>query len=107
MLKCKVCGKEFESIIEKHYVARNESISGAVTAISKSEEKLFDAFDCPYCGCQIIIQERKREFIIPNVVKPADDDDENDKSNYFGDYVENFTSCNKTCKVKDKCMEKS
>lgn len=76
MLKCKVCGKEFEPIIEKHYVARSEIVSGVVTAISNSEEKLFDTFDCPHCGCQFIVQERKRKYIDVCFAEEVDDDDE-------------------------------
>lgn len=29
---------------------------------SKDEEKIYDAYDCPMCGSQIIVQERKRNF---------------------------------------------
>ena len=60
MLKCKVCGTEFPAIEERHYIARDNSRTGAVVAISKDEEKIYDSYDCPMCGSQIIAQERKR-----------------------------------------------
>ena len=62
MLKCKICGTEFPAIEERHYIARDNSRTGAVVVISKDEEKIYDAYDCPMCGSQIIAQERKRDF---------------------------------------------
>ena len=63
MIKCKVCGCEFTPVINKHYVARNYGERGIVTAFKSTEGKLYDSFDCPACGCQIIAQERKRSYI--------------------------------------------
>lgn len=62
MLKCKICGTEFPAIKERHYIARENKRTGAVVALSKDEEKIYDAYDCPMCGSQIIVQERKRNF---------------------------------------------
>ena len=62
MLKCKICGTEFPAIEERHYIARDNSRTGAVAVISKDEEKTYDAYDCPMCGSQVIAQERKRNF---------------------------------------------
>lgn len=45
MLECKICGTKFNAIIEHHY------------------EVLYDSFDCPMCGCQVIAKERKRTFV--------------------------------------------
>lgn len=59
-MKCKICGMEFPAIEKRHYIARDNSRTGAVVAISKDEEKIYDAYDCPMCGSQIIAQERKR-----------------------------------------------
>lgn len=65
MLKCKVCGKEFEANLERHYVARDIGKTGLAAAFGNNdEENLYDAFDCPACGCQIIVQERKRDYIM-------------------------------------------
>ena len=62
MLKCKVCGTEFPAIEERHYIARDNSRTGVVIVISKDEEKIYDSYDCPMCGSQVIAQERKRIF---------------------------------------------
>jgi len=76
MLKCKVCGCKFPAITEKHYIARDNGKSGLAVAFgSESEERLYDAFDCPMCGCQIVAQERKRDYT------PVDYSDEEDTNN--------------------------
>lgn len=62
MLKCKICGTEFPAIKEKHYIAKDTGMTGAVIAVCNREEKIYDAYDCPMCGSQIIVQERKRNF---------------------------------------------
>ena len=62
MYKCKICGNEFELKIEEHYVSRDpgeERLGFASLNAVVKENKLYDAFDCPYCGCQNIMQERK------------------------------------------------
>ena len=43
---------------------------------STAEECLYDAFDCPMCGCQVIAKERKRDYIpfISTDEEDADDD---------------------------------
>lgn len=38
-MKCKICGTEFPAIEERHYIARDNSRTGAVAVISKDEEK--------------------------------------------------------------------
>mgnify|MGYP006886437719 CR=1 FL=1 len=41
-----------------------------------AEESLYDTFDCPMCGCQVIAKERKRDCIpfISTDEEDADDD---------------------------------
>lgn len=52
------------AVKERHYISRNNGKSGLVAVFeSNPEEILYDTFDCPVCGCQIIAQERKREYI--------------------------------------------
>lgn len=78
MLECKVCGTKFNAIVEKHYIARDNSKTGLAVAFgSNSEESLYDAFDCPMCGCQVIAKERKRSYI---PYTPDEEDENNDKS---------------------------
>ena len=52
MFKCEVCGNEFEAAKEDHYIARDKGLF--------CEGDLYDAYDCPKCGSQIIAKERKR-----------------------------------------------
>lgn len=59
MLACKGCGHKFEVTAKEHYIARDDTPGGL---IAPPEMTLYDAFDCPVCGCQIIVQERKRAF---------------------------------------------
>lgn len=62
MITCGVCGRDLPLIIEEHYIARDTEKTGVVPALTgKQESGLYDAIDCPHCGCQIILQSRKRE----------------------------------------------
>ena len=64
MLECKICGTKFNAVIERHYLARDNGKTGLAVAFgSTAEECLYDAFDCPMCGCQVIAKERKRDYI--------------------------------------------
>ena len=58
---CRVCGRTFPLIAEKHYVARANEEVGITSVISKTGPKLYDAFDCPHCGCQNTMGLRLRE----------------------------------------------
>lgn len=76
MLECKVCGCKFNAIVEKHYIARDNGKTGLAVAFgSTNEESLYDAFDCPMCGCQIVAKERKRNYT-PYVETEENEDDE-------------------------------
>lgn len=78
MLECKICGTKFNAIVERHYIARDNGKTGLVATLSSNdEERLYDTFDCPACGCQIIAKERKRSYI-PYI--PDEEDENNDKS---------------------------
>lgn len=62
-LKCKICECEFVPEKKEHYVARTDGKTGVVSMFQSNDEtNLFDAFDCPQCGCQVIAQERKRSL---------------------------------------------
>lgn len=74
MLKCKICGTEFPAIKERHYIARDNNKTGVLVVFSKDEEKIYDAYDCPLCGSQIIAQERKRNFEPDNICDFSDDE---------------------------------
>lgn len=78
MLKCKICGFDYSPMINEHYVSRDNGESGLTSVIKKTEGNLYDTFDCPVCGCQIIAQERKRVYneTIIEAIKEVDEDDE-------------------------------
>lgn len=63
MIKCNICGCEFTPVINNRYTARDNDVTGLATAFKSNEGKLYDTFDCPACGCQKIVQERKRAYI--------------------------------------------
>lgn len=61
MAACKVCGRDFPLIAEEVYVARDVMREGvAAVIVGEVESKWYDAINCPHCGCQNILQERKR-----------------------------------------------
>ena len=73
-MECKICGKDFELKLDNHYVSRDNETHGIVNAIRSEEENIFDTFDCPYCGCQNIIQQRKRPaFVGSDYIGKIDD----------------------------------
>lgn len=60
MTTCKICGRDFPLLAEEHYVARGIEKKGVIPALSGQDEAIqYDAFDCPHCGCQNVMQERK------------------------------------------------
>ena len=80
-MKCRVCGKEFELSVTKHYISRDEEvercgIASIVGNNTEKEVKLYDTFDCPICGCQNVVQERKRSFVEKNDFAIIEEDEE-------------------------------
>lgn len=61
-IRCKVCNARFQPAKEKMYIVREDSETGLSGAISKKEEKLYEAFDCPVCGCQKLVGVRLRQI---------------------------------------------
>lgn len=89
---CGVCGAKFELHTLYHYIARDNGVTGLMTEFTREqEETIYDAFNCPHCGCQYIAQERKRTFYDDiYVVEPSDDDTEtSDKAEETSDKEEN------------------
>ena len=62
MHTCDVCGRDFPLIVEERYTVRGAERSGLATAISFEEADRYDAFDCPHCGCQNVVNKRLREL---------------------------------------------
>lgn len=70
-MKCEVCGIDFETNLQNHYIA----IEGAKPGFFQGDAIMYDAFDCPHCGCQHITNERKRAYL-PLLTKESTDDKE-------------------------------
>ena len=81
MATCCVCGRDFPLITEESYIARDKKQVGLAPILNSEEPILYDAFDCPHCGCQNIMQERKRidlDFDLKNI--NFEDDIDNTKA---------------------------
>lgn len=80
---CKVCKFDFELTRDIHYIARDAEERLSLFA-PREERDLYDAVDCPKCGCQIILGKRLRpygEIVIPQdgqISSPEDGDIDDD-----------------------------
>ena len=61
-MKCKVCEKEFELLKKNKYIV-NVELTALQRAFGMVSDKVYEAFDCPYCGCQNLVNERKENII--------------------------------------------
>lgn len=88
---CEACGCEFALIYEKRYTVRDEMTGGIMAALGSEDEPLmWDAFDCPHCGCQNRVIVRKRtvgERVETPEEVPTWPRFEDGKSVQFGDEV--------------------
>lgn len=66
--KCMVCGQMFQLQIAGHYVSRDDGKTGVATLFKDDESHLYDTFDCPNCGCQNVVQNRKRRYNEPVLI---------------------------------------
>lgn len=71
---CKICGRDFPLIAEEAYIARDNERVGIVNAIENKEVTIYDAIDCPHCGAQNILQERKRFADVEDVFDEYEED---------------------------------
>ncbi len=55
-LKCEVCDTEFIPTTKDHYTA------ATIGGFFPRTEAMYDAFDCPQCGSQIIAKERRKKI---------------------------------------------
>lgn len=69
-MKCKVCGKEFDLLKERRYTVKSNSVFVGT--------QYYDAFDCPFCGCQNIAKEREMKAHI-EVYEETEDDEKDDQ----------------------------
>ena len=64
MIKCSICGGQVELRKENRYeVVIGE---GALRKSFGFKDHLYEAFDCPHCGCQMLMNER---FPVKNGIK--------------------------------------
>lgn len=56
MVKCSICGEQVELRKENRYEVVIEA--GTLQKSFGAKDHLYEAFDCPYCGCQMLMQER-------------------------------------------------
>lgn len=61
-MECTVCNYKFSPTSAKHQIVG-------------SGNELFDAYDCPMCGCQIIAKERKPIYISNKMIQGDLDED--------------------------------
>lgn len=63
MLKCKVCRKWFKLKTEDRYdIVKSQTVIGALMEVPV----VYEAFDCPKCGCQNIVNVREGKKKIQN-----------------------------------------
>lgn len=97
-ITCKLCGGNFHLKDENHYIARDSKMTnGLAQALSgKEEPKQYDAFDCPYCGCQYIAQERKRLLEISELMGDEPEEGSCEECEYLekDEEAEPCASCN-------------
>lgn len=88
---CKVCGKDFPLTAEEHYIAQDPKKIGMLANLANTDKAMeYDAFDCPHCGCQNIVQERKPMWF-PEVCECEDESAEpEDRSTEPEDELENW-----------------
>lgn len=60
-MKCKICNKRFKLIKENNYI-----VTVHPTGLNCLIEpiKTYEAFDCPKCGCQNIVNRREESNIL-------------------------------------------
>lgn len=58
-ITCASCGTEFQLAWCERYVVRDK-----LHGVATGEPRLYDAFDCPTCGCQNVVNERRRRLTI-------------------------------------------
>ena len=97
--KCKVCGAELILSKRNHYISRGCEVTGIASIAKREETKLYDTFDCVVCGCQNIMQERKRGLELEMNLPTSEELKEQDCFGYYQEYID---KCRK-CSEKERC----
>lgn len=73
MTTCKICGRDFPLMAEEHYIAQDPQKVGALANLVSTDRAFeFDAFDCPHCGCQNVMQGRKSIHLVQDTQDAPD-----------------------------------
>ena len=75
MRTCAICGRDFPLLIEEQYVATEPNLKGFAAIAGGTEPTLWDAFDCPHCGCQNRVNPRMRLFCCECECQTEDEED--------------------------------
>ena len=59
MIKCKICNKRFKALAQKRYEVIK--VPAPLEVLVKNPI-IIEAFDCPRCGCQNIVNVRETEI---------------------------------------------
>ena len=79
MTTCRICERDFPLIAEEHYIAQDPEKVGALANLINTDRAFeFDAFDCPHCGCQNIMQGRKSDKELLEVKLVLNDEEEDE-----------------------------
>lgn len=62
MKRCKICGRFFWLKSENRYEVSDRQLVPALTSLIK-KATVFEAFDCPWCGCQNIVNVRETDEV--------------------------------------------
>jgi len=105
MTTCKVCGREFPLMAEEHYIAQDPQRVGVLANLANTDKAIeYDAFDCPHCGCQNIMQTRKPLWMFEECNEEEEEtgEDSQDHEGCFGCIhvdvpADDEPCCNCTC----------
>lgn len=82
MVKCSICGEQVELRKENRYEVVIEA--GTLQKSFGAKDHLYEAFDCPHCGCQMLMKER---FPAKAIIDAIAEDKSKGETSKFGDKV--------------------
>lgn len=100
MTTCKICGRDFPLMAEEHYIARDPQRVGVLANLTDTDKAMeYDAFDCPHCGCQNVMQVRKSLWIPEKCDEEEESKESKDHNGCMGCLYENKTCDEYPCSV--------
>ena len=79
MYKCKICNNEFKLKKEERYIVIDNVETGLAVLGKHTQENIYDAFDCPVCGCQNVVNTRKRMYLEKVLCVDEEDEEEDEE----------------------------